>query len=178
VDPGPILIILQSPVYFPALLILLAYYYCFPLDTLITFVSSKPVRLTPHRKLGAKYLFVCVQVPRCTSITFSRLSRLSCSINVGFITEGKLAATHIIPSSWGSQRAGYSPRTRTSATHPHHRQQFLLCGSIVSAKNRHLYFNYERYMEFSNYYLTYYLTTNTNNYFANNYYYLTNNNSI
>jgi hypothetical protein len=29
-----------------ALLIFLAYYYHFPLDTLITFVSSKPVRLT------------------------------------------------------------------------------------------------------------------------------------
>jgi hypothetical protein len=29
-----------------ALFTLLAYYYCFPLDTLIPFVSSKPVRLT------------------------------------------------------------------------------------------------------------------------------------
>ena len=29
-----------------ALFTLLAYFYCFPLDTLITFVSSKPVRLT------------------------------------------------------------------------------------------------------------------------------------
>jgi hypothetical protein len=47
---------LWTPVLFPlycyhlftllALFILFAYYYCFPLDTLIPFVSSKPVRLT------------------------------------------------------------------------------------------------------------------------------------
>jgi hypothetical protein len=59
VDPGPILIILQSPVYFLALFTLLAYYYCFPLDTLITFVSSKPVRLTTSLQVGSKVL-VCV----------------------------------------------------------------------------------------------------------------------
>jgi hypothetical protein len=34
-------------------------------------------------------------------------------INHGFLTEGKLAAILIIPSSWGSQRAGHSSRTRT-----------------------------------------------------------------
>jgi hypothetical protein len=34
-------------------------------------------------------------------------------INLGFLTEEKLAAILIIPSSWGSQRAGHSPRTRT-----------------------------------------------------------------
>jgi hypothetical protein len=34
-------------------------------------------------------------------------------INLGFLAEGKLAAILIIPSSWGFQRAGYSPRTRT-----------------------------------------------------------------
>jgi hypothetical protein len=41
---------LWTPVLFPLhcyhLFTLLAYYYCFPLDTLIPFVSSKPVRLT------------------------------------------------------------------------------------------------------------------------------------
>jgi hypothetical protein len=47
---------LWTPVLFPsycyrlftlfALFTLLAYFYCFPLDTLITLVSSKPVRLT------------------------------------------------------------------------------------------------------------------------------------
>jgi hypothetical protein len=36
------------------------------------------------------------------------LSLLSWSIlNLGFLTEGRLAAILIIPSSWGSQRAGY-----------------------------------------------------------------------
>jgi hypothetical protein len=44
---------------FPALFTLLAYYYCFPLDTLITFVSSKPVRLTTSSQVGNK-VFVCV----------------------------------------------------------------------------------------------------------------------
>jgi hypothetical protein len=39
----------------------------------------------------------------------------STSTYLGFLTEGKLAATLIIPSSWGSQRAGQSPRTRMSA---------------------------------------------------------------
>jgi hypothetical protein len=38
---------------------LLAYYYCFPLDTLIPFVSSKPVRLTTSSKVGSK-VFGCV----------------------------------------------------------------------------------------------------------------------
>jgi hypothetical protein len=33
---------------------------------------------------------------------------------------GKLAAILIIPSSWGSQRAGYSPRTRTVCSHVNH----------------------------------------------------------
>jgi hypothetical protein len=35
------------------------------------------------------------------------------TINLGFLTEGKLAAILITPSSWGSQRAGHSPCTRT-----------------------------------------------------------------
>ena len=43
----------------------------------------------------------------------SSLSLLSWSIlNLGFLTEGKLAAILIIPSSWGSQRAGHSPRIK------------------------------------------------------------------
>jgi hypothetical protein len=32
------------------------------------------------------------------------------TINLGFLTEGKLAAILITPSSWGAQRAGHSPR--------------------------------------------------------------------
>jgi hypothetical protein len=57
---------LWTPVLFPsycyhlftllALFILLAYFYCFPLDTLITFVSSKPVRLTTSSQVGSKVL--------------------------------------------------------------------------------------------------------------------------
>jgi hypothetical protein len=35
-------------------------------------------------------------------------------INLGFLTEEKLAAILITPSSWGSQRAGHSSRTRNS----------------------------------------------------------------
>jgi hypothetical protein len=79
---------------------------------------------------------VCVQVPRCywpktsqqgsikwrpcwsaikpVRITFSHIvcfSRLI-DINLGFLTEGKLAAILIITSSWGSQRAGHSPRIK------------------------------------------------------------------
>jgi hypothetical protein len=33
-------------------------------------------------------------------------------INLGFLTEGKLAAILITPSSWGSQRAGHSSRNK------------------------------------------------------------------
>jgi hypothetical protein len=33
-------------------------------------------------------------------------------LNLGFLTEGKLTAILIIPSSWGSQRAGHSPRIK------------------------------------------------------------------
>jgi hypothetical protein len=33
-------------------------------------------------------------------------------INLGFLTEGKLAAILITPSSWGSQQAGHSPRIK------------------------------------------------------------------
>jgi hypothetical protein len=43
------------------------------------------------------------------------LSLLSKNNNLGFLTEGKPAAILITPSSWGSQRAGCSPRTRTSS---------------------------------------------------------------
>jgi hypothetical protein len=103
-DPGPISILLLSPVYFTRIL------YYFPLDTLITFVSSKPVRLTTSSQVGNKVLgCVCagstlplvkqsldeapyklfVAVAKLASITFSRLCLLSWSINLGFLTEGK-----------------------------------------------------------------------------------------
>jgi hypothetical protein len=54
---------LWTPVLFPLycyhLFTLLAYYYFFPLDTLIPFVSSKPVRLTISSWVGNK-VFSCV----------------------------------------------------------------------------------------------------------------------
>jgi hypothetical protein len=141
VDPGSISIILLSPVYFTRTVYFTLILYYFPLDTLIIFVSSKPVRLTTSSQVGNKVL-VCVCagsalllaedestsiVKRCSCwsvikpvyITFSRrrLSSSRSALNLGFLTGGKLAAIFIIPSSWGSQRAGYSPRTRTVCSH-------------------------------------------------------------
>jgi hypothetical protein len=46
-------------------------------------------------------------------------------INLGFLTEGKLAAILIIPSSWGSQWAGHSPRTRTVCSHINYTHQLI-----------------------------------------------------
>jgi hypothetical protein len=59
VDPGPIYIILLSPVYFTCTVYFTRILYLFPLDTLITIVSSKPVRLTTSSQVGNK-VFVCV----------------------------------------------------------------------------------------------------------------------
>jgi hypothetical protein len=77
-----------------ALFTLLAYFYCFPLDTLIPFVLSKPVRLTTSSQVGNKVLgCVCAgstlllakqildkvpyklfgAVAKLASITFSRI---------------------------------------------------------------------------------------------------------
>jgi hypothetical protein len=50
------------------------------------------------RSLQASPSVVCLSSPRSTYL--------------GFLTEGKLAAILIILSSWGSQWAGHSPRTR------------------------------------------------------------------
>jgi hypothetical protein len=44
-------------------------------------------------------------------------------INLAFLTEGKLAAILIIPSSWGSQLAAHSPRTRNLLVSSATRQQ-------------------------------------------------------
>jgi hypothetical protein len=99
---------LWTPVLFPSycyhlftllvLFTLLAYFHCFPLDTLIPFVSSKPVRLTTSSQVGNKVLgCVCAgstlllakqsldeapyklsgAIAKLASITFSRLSLLS-----------------------------------------------------------------------------------------------------
>jgi hypothetical protein len=55
-DPGPIYIILLSPVYFTRTIYFTRILYCFSLDTLILFVSSKPVRLTTSSQVGNKVL--------------------------------------------------------------------------------------------------------------------------
>jgi hypothetical protein len=133
-DPGPISIILLSPVYFTRtvyftrILLLFSTRYahnlCFKqtgeIDNLIASWEQST-------------WLCCVQVPRCywpkmnqqgsikrrpcwsaikpVCITFSRIGRSSPDRhNLGFLTEGKLAAILITPSSWGSQWAGHSPR--------------------------------------------------------------------
>jgi hypothetical protein len=55
-DPGPIYIILLSPVYFTRTVYFTRILYCFPLDTLIIFVSSKLVRFTTSSQVGNKVL--------------------------------------------------------------------------------------------------------------------------
>jgi hypothetical protein len=119
-----------------ALFTLLTYYYCFPLDTLIPFVSSKPVRLTTSSQVGNEVLgcVVCrfrvaaskqsldeapyINCPKLSQASKHHLqsfvSPLQERLNLGFLTKGKPAAILITPSPWGSQRAGHSPRTRTA----------------------------------------------------------------
>jgi hypothetical protein len=61
VDPGPISFILLLPFTFTLTVYFLAYYYCFPLDTLNTLFTANRWDWQPHRKLGAKFLVVlCV----------------------------------------------------------------------------------------------------------------------
>jgi hypothetical protein len=124
VDPGPISIILllhvyfTRTVYFTCTIYFIRILYYFPLDTLITFVSSKPVRLTTSSQVGSKVLGCVVcrfrvaaskqSLDEAPYINCPKLSQTS-KHNLGFLTEGKLAAILITPSSWGSQRAGHSP---------------------------------------------------------------------
>jgi hypothetical protein len=66
----------------------------------------------------------------------SFVSPLQERLNLGFLTEGKLAALLIIPSSWGSQRAGHSPRIRTVCyTSTWHQQLLFWCRCRGSKKN-------------------------------------------
>jgi hypothetical protein len=114
-----------------AVFTLLAYYCHFPLDMLITFVSSKPVRLTTSSQFGSKVLGCVVcrfrvaaskqSLDEAPYINYPKLSQaskhhlqsycllFSWTINLGFLTEGKFAAILITPSSWGYQWAGHSP---------------------------------------------------------------------
>ena len=133
-DPGPILIILQSPVYFSRtvyftrILLLFSTRYthnlCFKqtgeIDNLIASWEQS----------------ICLCVCRFHKYLQSPPSFLSWSINLGFITEGKLAAALIIPSSWGSQRAGHSPRTRTDCRHIYYRHQHFFWRRCRGRKRR------------------------------------------
>jgi hypothetical protein len=99
-----------------------------PLDTLNPLFTVNQWDWQPHRKLGAKYLFVlcagftlllgedtptssCIwcPCPECREASKHHLLKfgflLLVRLNLGFITEGRLATVLIIPSSWSSQRA-------------------------------------------------------------------------
>jgi hypothetical protein len=115
-DPGPISIILLSPVYFTRTVYFTRILYCFPLDTLITFVSSKPVRLTTSSQVGNKVLgcvvcrfriaaskqsldeapyINCPKLSQLASITFSCLALLSKNDKPWFLNWGKTSCyTH------------------------------------------------------------------------------------
>jgi hypothetical protein len=104
-----------STVYF------LAYYYCFPLDTLNPLFTANRWDWQPHCKLGAKYLVVLcagstlllVQskaldkapyklpgaIAKLAGITFWSLAFSYWFDKPRFLTEGKLATLLIIPSS-------------------------------------------------------------------------------
>jgi hypothetical protein len=135
VDLGPISFILLLPFTFTRTVYFLAYYYCFPLDTLIPLFTANRWDWQPHRKLGAKYLLVLcagftlllVQskaldeapyklsraVAKLAGITFWSLAFSYWFDKPWFLTEGRLATMLIIPSSWGSQPGRYLPASST-----------------------------------------------------------------
>jgi hypothetical protein len=131
VDPGPISIILLSPVYltrtvyFTRILLSLSTRYahnlCFKqtgeIDNLIVSWEQSTWLCVCrfHVATGRRRVNKCRKRRPCWSaikpvcITFSRLSLLSKIDIPGFLTERKFAAIFITPSSWGSQRAGHLP---------------------------------------------------------------------
>jgi hypothetical protein len=117
-------------------LLLLAYCYHFTTRYAKFFVYSKPVRLTPHRKLGAKYLFVlCAgftlllgedtstsslsgtlvrSVTKLVSIAFlSFVLSPTGSIQPWFHNLGKTCCCAHHTFSWGSQLVGHLYQHRT-----------------------------------------------------------------
>jgi hypothetical protein len=99
---------------FTALCLLSANYYFLPFDTFNPLFSAKPVRLTTSSQVGDRVLWLCCaglhvatstgSAP-CQGSASNTFGVFPCSYwidNLGFITEGKLAAVLIIPSSWGS----------------------------------------------------------------------------
>jgi hypothetical protein len=150
VDPGPILIILQSPiyfsrtVYFTSILLLFSTRYthnlCFKqtgeIDNLIaSWEQSICLCVCRFHVAASKQSLDEAPYINCPLLSQTSPHHLqlspspfSCSIYLGFLTEGKLAATLFIPSSWGSQRAGHPPRTRTACCyHSHHGSLMLIC---------------------------------------------------
>jgi hypothetical protein len=121
-------------VYFTRTVYYLAYYYCFPLDTLNPLFIANQWDWQPHRKLGAKFLVVLcagsmlllVQskaldeapyklsraVAKLAGITFWSLPFSYWFDKPRFLTEGRFATLLIIPSSWGSQLGGYTARIK------------------------------------------------------------------
>jgi hypothetical protein len=109
----------------------LAYYYCFPLNTLNPLFTTNRWDWQPRRKLGANFLVVLcagstlllVQskaldeapyklsgaITKLAGITFWSLVFSYLFDKPRFLNEGKLATMLIIPSSWGSQLGGYLP---------------------------------------------------------------------
>jgi hypothetical protein len=71
-------------------------------------VQSKSLDEVPNKLSGA--------VAKLASITFSSLAFSYWFNKPWFLTEGKLAAVLIIPSSWGSQLGGHLHQYRTAIT--------------------------------------------------------------
>jgi hypothetical protein len=76
----------QFPLYCYHLFTLLAYYYCFPLDTLIPLFTANRWDWQPYRKLGSKFLVVLcagsvllLVEDALTSIIKGALVRVSCN---------------------------------------------------------------------------------------------------
>jgi hypothetical protein len=140
-DPGPISFTLLLLFTFLRTIYFLAYYYCFPLDTLNLLFTANRWDWQPHPKLGAKLLVVlCASstlllvqskaldeapyklsgaVVKLVGITFWSLVFSYWFSKPRFLTEGKFATVLIIPFSWGSQQGGYLPAsfTRNSLRH-------------------------------------------------------------
>jgi hypothetical protein len=121
-DPGPISIILLSPIYFTRILSLFftryAYNLCFKqtgeIDNLIvswkqsTWLCVCRFRIATGRRRVNKCTLVGVLLSQSASPSVVCLSSIR-STYLGFLTERKFAAIFITPSSWGSQRAGHLP---------------------------------------------------------------------
>jgi hypothetical protein len=123
-----------------------------PLDTLNPLFTANRWDWQPHRKLGAKYLFVLCRFhiaaggrhadkmfisrpcPEYHEASKHHLLKfgflLLVRLNLGFITEGKLATVLIIPSSWSSQRAVLTSHQRPFL--PRFRKRGFKPGSISS----------------------------------------------